>query len=188
MKEVCKLKAAKELERALTTESHPRNSFLRESRDASVRLKIVRPWSLSVRNEVEAITPLNNTAQDLWVPFNTKKHKVDIIGGRKWREVNAAVNQAEVEAYIESTGANIIIATDGLIQDNLTTWGGAVWKDRQHVYTTCVHGRTSSFRAESETFEDALTWMAAKTGQDAYVVVLADFQSLAVFSLSGGNR
>ena len=74
MKEVCKLKAAKELERALTTESHPRNSFLRESTDASVRLKIVRPWSLSVRNEVEAITPLNNTAQDLWVPFNTKNH------------------------------------------------------------------------------------------------------------------
>ena len=94
--------------------------------------------------------------------------------------MNAVVNQVEVEEYIESTGANIIIATDGSIRDNSTTWGGAVWQDRQHVYSWCAgkHGRTSSYRAESEAFEDALTWMAAKIGQNDHVLVLTGSQSL----------
>ena len=74
-----------------------------------------------------------------------------------------------MEEYIESTEANIVTTTDRSIRENLTTWEGAVWQDRQHVYSWCTgteHGRTSSFKAESEAFEDALTWMAAKTGQD----------------------
>ena len=50
--------------------------------------------------------------------LGTKKLEVDIIGTRECREVNAVVNQAEVKKYIESTGANIIVATDGSIRDN----------------------------------------------------------------------
>ena len=48
------------------------------------------------------------------------------------------------------------------------------------MYSWCAgkHGRTSSFRAESEEVEDALTWMAAKTGQDDHFLVLTDSQSL----------
>ena len=150
MREVHKLKAAKELVRALTTDSHPLNSSLRGSTHTSVRLKTVGPWSLSARSEVEDITPLNNIVQVLWVSFNTKKLEVDIIGRREWRNVNAVVNQAEVEEYIESTGADIIIVTDGSIRDNSTTCGGTVWQDRQHVYSWCAgkHGRISSFRAD----------------------------------------
>ena len=100
----------------------------------------------------------------------------------------AVVNQAELEEYIKSTGANIIIATDGSIRDNSPTWGGAVWQDRKHVYSWCAgkHGRTSSFRAESEAFENALTWMAAKIGHADHALVLTDSQS-QVTRLQLGN-
>ena len=93
-----------------------------------------------------------------------------------------------MEEYIESTWANIIIATDGSIRDNSTKWGGAVWQDRERVYSWCAgkHGRTSSYRAESEAFENALTWMAAKIGQNDHVLVLTGSQSL-VTQLQLGN-
>ena len=49
------------------------------------------------------------------------------------------------------------------------------------------HGRTSSFRGESEAFEDALTWMAAKTGQDDHFLVLTDSRQSLVTRLQLGK-
>ena len=62
------------------------------------------------------------------------------------------MNQAEVEAYLESTGANIVVGTEGSVREDITAWGGAAWKDNKRAFEWCTgkQGRTSSFRAECE--------------------------------------
>lgn len=67
--------------------------------------------------------------------------------------------------YLDVREANAIIATDGSIRDNITAWGGAVWRNNRKVFHRCAgkQGRTSSFRAESEAYEDALVWMEKST-------------------------
>ena len=55
------------------------------------------------------------------------------------------MNQAEVEAYLESTGANIVVGTNGSVREDITAWGGATWKDNKRAFEWCAgkQGRTS---------------------------------------------
>ena len=89
------------------------------------------------------------------------------------------MNQAEVEAYLELSGANII-GTDGSVREDITAWGGAAWKHDKRVFEWCTGklGRTSSFRAECETHEDALVCLGKNTTRDDSVIILTDSLSL----------
>ena len=182
-----KMRAGKELVRALTCVSHPLNALLREHRQVSVRLKIVQPWSRFAENIIEKVTLSYNIMPDIWVPYNKRKLKVDFIGDRNWRESNPIMNQAVIEEYITSIKANIIIATDGSLRDNTTAWAGVVWKNNRHFYSwsTRKQGRTSSFRAESEGFEDALVWISKYGTYNDTIVLLTDSKSLVVRLKSG---
>ena len=74
----------------------------------------------------------------------------------------------------------IIIATDGSIRDEVTAWGGAVWKGNRKCFewSTARAGRASSYRSECEAFGDALAWMAANTSVQDKVVTLTDSLSM----------
>ncbi len=89
---------------------------------------------------------------------------------------------------LEEVKPNIIIATDGSIREGVTAWGGTVWKDRVIVYewSAAKHGRASSFRAESEALEDALTWLSRNTQSEDNAIILTDSLSL-VSKMVGGK-
>ena len=182
LKQIYKIKSAKELVRAATTESHPLYDELREATSIRIepRLKIVKPWSTASLDIVEHISPISTIVKNIWVPYNNNRIVVDIIGSREWRDRSPIINQSEVEAFIETINANIIIATDGSVRENVTAWAGLVWRKKKCIYrwSAAKHGRTSSFRAESEGVEDALFWMSANTSISDSVLLLTDSRSL----------
>ena len=89
------------------------------------------------------------------------------------------MNQAKVEAYLESSGANIVVGTDGSLRENITAWGGAAWKNNKLAFEWCTgkQGHTGSLRAECEAYEDAMAWMGTSTTREGSVIVLTDSYS-----------
>ncbi|KAJ7386239.1 hypothetical protein OS493_010638 [Desmophyllum pertusum] len=171
-----KLQAAQEYIRALTTESHPLYNELQNHSDLAVRLQRVIPWIKAAKDTLEEVVPVDNIQADPWVAYNNKPILVDSVGDRTWEERDKAINNAEVSQYLESKEANIIIATDGSIRDNISAWGGAVWQKNRRTFEWCAgkQDRTSSFRAESDAYEDALIWMRNNTTEEDRVVELTD--------------
>ncbi|KAJ7379742.1 hypothetical protein OS493_014149 [Desmophyllum pertusum] len=97
--------------------------------------------------------------------------------GENGTKALSCINNHEVSQYLESKEANIIIATDGSIRDTcISAWGGAVWQNNRKTFEWCAgkQRRTSSFRAESEAYEDALIWTRNNTTEEDRVVVLTD--------------
>ena len=187
MEQQYKMKVVKEFARAVTTITHPLNALLTEQPQVNVRLKIVQPWSRLGEELVEKLYPGGHIISDLWVCYNKGYLKIDIIGNRNWREVNPVVNQSNVDEYIDAVQANIIIATDGSLSDSTTAWAGVVWKSRRRIFSwsTCKNNKTSSFRAESEGFEDALVWINKCGTCNDRVALLTDSKSLVLKLKSG---
>ena len=65
------------------------------------------------------ISPLDNIMED--VSKGVVSHQVAS------RHRGKQLNQAEVEAYIEATGADIVLAANGSIRNDVSAWGGAYW-------------------------------------------------------------
>ena len=55
-----------------------------------------------------------------------------------------------------------------------------MWQNNRRTFERCAgkQGRTSSFQAESEAYEDALIWMRNNTTEEDRVVVLTGSLSL----------
>ena len=53
-------------------------------------------------------------------------------------ETAASVNQADVEAVLESPGPNTVAATEDSVRDDNTAWSGLVWKDNERVFECCL--------------------------------------------------
>ena len=89
---------------------------------------------------------------------------------------------------LDEVESNIIVATDGSIREGVTAWDGTVWKDRVIVYewSAAKHGNSSSFQAESEALEDALTWLSRNTQSEDNAIILTDSLSL-VSKMVGGK-
>ena len=82
--------------------------------------------------------------------------------------------------WLDEEAPSVIVATDGSIRDDITAWAGAVWREGRRVFqwSTARVGQSSSFRAESEAFEDALVWLAANTQPEDKTILLTDSLSL----------
>ena len=139
---------------------------------------------------LEVISPIEDIKPELWETYNLKPISVDTLGDRTWRERNININNAEIACYLEEKAVNIIIATDGSIRDNITAGGGSVWRGYHRVFDWSAgkHGKTSSFRAESEAYEDALVWMTKNTTSVDNIVVLTDSLCLVTRLRSGQVR
>ena len=165
MEQVHVSKMAKEYVKALTTPTHPLQEELVQGKETNERLKIVTPWVQAACKVVQEIASFGSIKKESWVYYNTQVLEVDRMGDRSWRERAPSMNQAEVhvEAYLELSGANIIIGTDGSVREDITAWGGAAWGHNKHVFEWCTGklGHTSSFR-ECEAYEDALVWLGKK--------------------------
>ena len=187
MKDRYKMQQAREYTRAVTVISHPLHSVLDQDR-GDVRLKTVVPWTITAKTTVKTVVETENIRADPWSRYNDNILKVDKIGDRSWRERGHAINQAEIMEYLETEAPTMIVATDGSIRGNITSWGGAVWRDKDIIYEWCTgkRGRTSSFRAETEAFEDALHWIATNCTAEDRVIILTDSKSL-VTRLEGGK-
>ncbi len=183
--EICecqKLAAATAFLKAITTPSHPLNLHLRERNDQEVaqRLKTVRSWVIEAREMVENICPMENITLNPWIANDMLTWKLTKIGNRSWRDRSELVNKVEILEWLERKRPNIVIATDGSIHHDVTAWGGAVWKDGRGCFnwSTARHGRSSSFRSETEAFEDALACISENTTAHDKVAVLTDSLSL----------
>ena len=159
-----RLQAAQQYVRAFTTESHPLYNERHHHEDITVTLKRTTPWTPAARSTVEEVVPVGNITSDPRVLYNDKPSVVDAVGDRTWRETDGAINNAEVSQYLQSIDANIVFATDGSLHDSITAWGDAVWGNNSKAFEWYAgwHGSTTSFRAESQAYEDALIWMAVK--------------------------
>ena len=70
---------------------------------------------------MEEIVPSGSIKTESWV-YYIHVLEEDCIGD----QIAAAGNQAEVEASLESSGANIVVGTDGSLRENITASGGAI--------------------------------------------------------------
>jgi ribonuclease HI len=85
-----------------------------------------------------------------------------------------------VNKVLEVKALSVIIVTDGSIQDNVTAWGDAIWREGNMVYQWSAgrHGKSSSFRSECEAVEDALTWLDINSLKEDNAVILTYSMSL----------
>ena len=83
---------------------------------------------------------------------------------------------SEVCEWLDREDPNVVIATDGSLRDDVTGWGGVVWRDRNKCFewSSAKWGRSNSFRAESKALEDAMVVIGGHTSADDKVVVLTD--------------
>ncbi len=44
------------------------------------------------------------------------------------------MNMSEVCEWLEREDPNVVIATDGSLRDDVTNWGGVVWRDRKKCF------------------------------------------------------
>lgn len=185
-----KFLAAEAFLRAINTKSHPLYHHLREKEDLEVqqRLQTVQSWVIGAREIIEETCPVDSIQYAGWMPAYGITINTEVIGNREWRERADCVNQALVMEWIEEQDATIIIATDGSLRDDVTGWGGAVWRAGKRVFewSTARAGRSSSFRAECEAYEDGLTWLAREATVEDRAIILTD--SLSLVSKLAKNR
>ncbi len=174
--------ATREYLRAVASPSHPLRIALEAREDTMVtqRLKTVRSWVLMARDLVEEVCPTENIIVNEWVTNKKGIITTERIGNRSWRDRAAVINEACVREWLEEVEPTVIIATDGSIRDEVTAWGGAVWRGGNICFewSTAREGRASSYRSEREAFGDALAWMAAHTNVRDKVVILTDSLSM----------
>jgi hypothetical protein len=94
--------------------------------------------------------------------------RTHIMGDRSWRDRSIELNHSLVRNRLEEQDINVIIATDGSIQDDVTAWGVAVWRDHELIFQwpTARSGRSSSYRAESDAIGDAVVWIKENVARD----------------------
>ena len=187
-----RLAAAAAFLKAITTHSHPLGQHLREGKDQEInqRLKTIRSWVIDARDMVESVCPVENINHNPWSAHDNITWELVRIGNRSWRERSEVINKTEILEWLDEKRPNIVIATDGSIHDDVTAWGGAVWKEGRECFSWCTarHGRSSSFRSEAEAFEDALVWISQNTSPHDKVAILTDSLSLVSKVESGMIR
>ena len=63
--------------------------------------------------------------------------------------------------------------TDGSVREDVTAWGNATWKDNERAFEWFKgkQGRTSSFKADCEAWEDELVCVGTSTTREDSVIV-----------------
>jgi len=172
----------KALLNAVRCPSHPLHIEVSNRRDEEIqqRLATVKSWVRYSRESIEDVCPIDDIKMDNWIEWHCHPIITTVIGSRQWRDRNDTVNDATVRGYIHEKAPSLVIATDGSIREDVTAWGGTVWKDGTTVFEWSAgrQGKSSSYRAEGEALEDALTWIARNTLQHDYVMILTDSLSL----------
>ena len=178
------LLAIREFLRALASPIHPLHSELISGYDMEVpqRLRTVRSWARTAREAIENICPVENIRFDDWRCYKKANVRVEKIGDRSWRDRSGDVNQAIIREWIENEGFTTIVATDGSIREDVTAWGGAVWRDNRVCFewSTARRGRACSYRSECEAFGDALVWLARNTLASERIAILTDSLSMVM--------
>jgi hypothetical protein len=98
------------------------------------RFATVRSWVSHSRDSVEYVCPIENLKSDDWIDFVCDSFTTDVVGSRAWRERSGLINNTLIEELMEEKSPSTIIATDGSIRDDITAWGGAVWKGGKLIY------------------------------------------------------
>ncbi len=182
--------AAQAFLKTLTTPTHPLHEEVVNRRDELVdqRLKTVRSWIVDARKMVEEVTQQENIKEIVWVESDVRVRTAR-IGGRYWRDRAEEVNMSEVYEWLHQEDPTVVIATDGSLREDITAWGGAVWREGRLCFewSAAKEGRSSSFRAESEAL-DALFWLEHNTDRRDKVVILTDSLSLVSKMESGVVR
>ncbi len=175
--------------KAVTVWSHPLHQHLRDREDTMIqqRLKTVRSWVIDARESIETFCSVKNISENPWIPLNNNDGSLGRIGDRTWMQRNSRLNTSDILEWLDQEQASVVIATDGSIRDDVTAWGGAVWKEGRECFTwsTARHGHSSSFHSEAEAFENALVWCADNTTAEDKTIILTDSLSL-VNKMEGG--
>ena len=152
----------------------------REDTEIPQRLKTVQSWTRTAREAIEDICPIENMVFPRWVDHACDNLVVRKFGDRTWRNRPPEVNNATIREWLELEGFTIVVATDGSLRENLTAWGGAVWRDGRVCFewATGRTGHSSSYRSECEAFGDALVWLESNTEANDSVAILTDSLSL----------
>ena len=133
------------------------------------------------RELIEDITPVEIIQSIEWTKATNFVINTEVIGGRHWRERADCINQSDVLEWLDNQSPTIVVATDGSLRDSTTAWAVAAWtSDAQRVFewSTARDGRSSSFRAECEAYEDALVWLSQVTTVADRTYLLTDSLSL----------
>jgi hypothetical protein len=127
---------AKEFLRALSCNTHPLKQELEESEDTKIdqRFKTVRSWAVSAREAIEEICPVENIRIVNWIHARLDNLSTHRMGARSWRDRSSELNQSLIREWLEEHDMNVVIATDGSITDDVTAWGGAVWRDHKLIF------------------------------------------------------
>ncbi len=183
--------AAQAFLKTLTTPTHPLHEEIMNRRDELVNqmLKMVRSWAVDARKMVEEVTQQENIREIVWVESDVRVRTAR-IGGRDWRDRAEMVNMSEVYEWLYQEDPTVVIATDGSLREDITAWGGAVWREGRLCFewSAAKERRSSSFRAESEALKDALFWIGHNTDRSDKVVILTDSLSLVSKMESGVVR
>ena len=84
---------------------------------------------IDTRDMVESVYPIENINHNPWSAHDNIIWELARIGNRSWRERNEVINKTEILKWLDEKRPNIVIATDRSIHDDVTAWGGAVWKE-----------------------------------------------------------
>jgi hypothetical protein len=100
------------------------------------------------RDRAEEISPMENIKSDDWVEYENFTTRA--LGSMEWRDRAGEVNNAVVGEMLETKAHPIIVATDGSVRENITAWGGVIWRDGRSVFewSTGRQGRSSAYRLE----------------------------------------
>jgi hypothetical protein len=158
-----KIIGAKELMRAATTDTHQMYQEIgyREDELTTRRLATVRSWVCCARDIIDAICPIENIKDGEWIHSRHDSITTDALGSGVWRERAGEMNNAIVREVLETKAPTVVIATDCSVRNNVTVWGGAAYSGGQKIYEWSAgrHGKSSSFRSECESMDDALAWL-----------------------------
>jgi ribonuclease HI len=115
-----------------------------------------------------------------WIHVRLDNLNTHIMGDRSWRDRSSELNQSLVCEGLEEQNIHVIIATDWSMQDDVTAWSGAVWRDHKLIFqwSTARSGRSSSYRSESEAIGDAVVWIKENVTRDYRVAALTDSLSI----------
>jgi hypothetical protein len=93
------------------------------------------------------ICPIENIKNDEWIHSRHDSITTDAFGSRSCRERAGEMNNAIVREELEEKATTVVIATDGSVRNNVTAWGGAIWRGGQKIYEWSAgrHGKSSVF-------------------------------------------
>ena len=80
--------------------------------------------------------------------------------------------------WLDNQSPTIVVATDGSLRDSTTAWAWTSDAQRVFEWSSARDGRSSSFRAECEAYEDALVWLSQVTTAADRTYLLTDSLSL----------